>query len=184
MNRELENICKKLACKWSGEPVALLGKTGTGKTHLACACVNKYMHNKVIEWVENNKAHDFGWKEYAEESFLNHLRACKPLFVNESKIYSEVIDANKSGGSEGVLLKYSHTHFLVIDDLFASRQTEFARSVVYEILNERLSYNTLPTIITSNLLLREIGAIDDRIASRLQGEFTFEITESVDFRGV
>ena len=53
---------------------------------------------------------------------------------------------------------------LVIDDLGAQKETDYARERLYGLINYR--YNELlPTIITANV---GPGQLDDRIASRLQ----------------
>ena len=56
---------------------------------------------------------------------------------------------------------------LVIDDLGAEFSTTFSQSVLYNILNERITAG-LPVILSSNLTLEQISATyNERIASRI-----------------
>lgn len=53
---------------------------------------------------------------------------------------------------------------MVIDDIGAAHETEFAASVLFDIADTRIG---LPTVFTSNLNVEGIAKIDSRIASRL-----------------
>jgi DNA replication protein DnaC len=56
---------------------------------------------------------------------------------------------------------------LVIDDLGAEKSSEWAREILYLIIDKRYS-DLLPTIITSNLSPKELAEkLDDRLVSRL-----------------
>ncbi len=134
-----------------GDGVFITGKPGTGKTHMAVGLM-KFWFN--------------GLMPIAVES---HYRAW-PLFVPAPELMFQLKSTfdRKSGPSEtDITQKYSGASLLVLDDLGAERESEWARQVLYLILNRR--YNeALPTIITSNLSLAEIAEqIDDRLASRI-----------------
>lgn len=71
------------------------------------------------------------------------------------------------GPSEGQIAEnLSSKNILILDDFGAEKQTQWGLSVVYLILNRRMD-NLRPTIITSNLSLKEISDIEPRLASRI-----------------
>lgn len=180
-------IKEKILNEWDFEPITFLSSvTGSGKTHLACACAKLYFRTIVYNWINLRKGYDFGYLEYAIKELYELIDINTPLFCNESEIYGLLIESYNTDTNESERDKIEWygkmKNMLIIDDMFASRQTEFARSKIYDIINLRLSYNSLPTIITSNLTLDQIGQIDNRIASRLQGKFLFEFKEAKDFR--
>ena len=54
----------------------------------------------------------------------------------------------------------------VIDDIGSERETEWSSQILRLILTHRIN-ELLPTIVTSNFLLKEIAHTDPRLASRL-----------------
>ncbi len=163
---------------WNGKGlIALLSPaTGIGKTHLAVATAREYYKSKLYKWFDDNKDTDFGYKEYAVQDFSEYAERNKPLFFSENDLFR-----NDFGNIEfNFWLKINRV--VVIDDLFAGRQTDLTRSALYEMVNTRITNHNLPTIITSNLTLGMIAKIDERIASRLQGEMTFELEQTEDHR--
>lgn len=58
---------------------------------------------------------------------------------------------------------------LFIDDLGVEKYSEFREEIIYKIINYRYE-NNLPTIISSNLSIKELEAkYSDRISSRISG---------------
>ena len=173
---ELQNIVNKLK-NYNGGTVSLLSNiTGCGKTHLAIAAAREYYRNLIYKWIDENADRDFGYKDYAKEDFDNYIKKKVPKFFSEKETYS---------------LKYGNIEFnfyintkglIIIDDMFAGKQNETAEAAMYEIINTRTN-NNLPTIITSNLTLKQMSEGIDRIASRLQGDYCYQIVSGKDMRG-
>ncbi len=122
--------------------IFISGDTGTGKTHLV-----KCMANELI-------AH-------------NHLVVLTTAFaMNQDflKSYSSK-DLDKKND---ILSKYLDSEILVIDDLGTEiRNPYVTNNFLYQILNERKNKH-LPTIITSNLDLKDLqDYYDERVSSRI-----------------
>ena len=117
--------------------LVLIGKYGTGKTHLAAA-IGNYRHGM-------GEAPMF----VVVPDLLDHLRA---TFSPSSNIsYDELFNQVKTAS------------LLVLDDLGTQSATPWAREKLYQIFNYR--YNAeLPTVITTAMTLEEI---DPRIQSRM-----------------
>ncbi len=130
----------------SGKNLLLIGKTGTGKTHLSTAIAKT-----VIE------------KGFSVlyDSTQNILSA-----FESDKFRSPRDD------SEFKSDKYLDTDLLILDDLGAEFTTQFTVSCLYNLLNTR--YNRgLSTVISTNLSDEELQAkYEDRIFSRLVGQDT------------
>lgn len=121
--------------------VILEGDIGSGKTHLAAAIANELLDaGKDVLFL-------------VVPEFLDELRAS----------YQESND-----GTEAALMrKAKNIPILILDDLGAHTYTTWTQSKIFMLLNHRLNYN-LPTVITTNLSLTEIGeALGERTASRL-----------------
>lgn len=124
--------------------VVLMGKTGTGKTHLSSAVAGG-----VIE-----KGMDVLY-----DSFQNIVTA-----FEHDKFRSGYTDAEPLGNG------YLTCDLLIIDDLGAEFTTSFAVTTLYHILSTRQN-RELPTVITTNLSADEISEIyTDRVFSRFCGE--------------
>ena len=77
---------------------------------------------------------------------------------------------------------YTECELLIIDDLGTEFSTQFAESVLYNVINNRINKN-LPTIISSNYGPDEFdGIYNDRLISRLTYEFTVISFPDIDLR--
>jgi DNA replication protein DnaC len=134
--------------------LVLLGGYGTGKTHLAAAIANYCLERgQQILFV-------------VVPDLLDHLRVA----------YGPDSTVSYDRRFEGVLT----APVLILDDLGTEHATPWAREKLYQVFNYR--YNArLPTVITSNRLLKEI---DPRLRSRMSDPDLCQIYTIVapDFR--
>ena len=133
----------------------MMGKTGLGKTHLSLSIAKT-----VIE-------SGFG-----------------VVYLPSQKLVSALEREHFSGsGSDALLRKYTECDLLIIDDLGAEFQSNFAISAIGNLINERL-YENRPTIISTNLTGKELAdRYSERIASRILGEYRkfFFVGEDIRF---
>ena len=124
----------------------LIGKTGTGKTHISTAIARELIHKgyDVIYDSAQNIISDFE----ADRFRSNYGR-----------------EENRSD-------KYLSCTLLIIDDLGTEFQNAFTLSTIYNLLNARQN-SDLPTVISTNLSPEELRAkYEDRIFSRIMGSGT------------
>lgn len=119
----------------------LFGACGTGKTHLACMV--------------------------AREAIEKHLRA---EYIQPGRLLRRV--RGKTGAEEQAEIdRLAGLDVLVLDDLGAEKDTEYAIQILYEVVDGRVMSYRNGLVITSNLplpeLARKLG--DDRLPSRLAG---------------
>ena len=125
------------------ENLLLIGKTGTGKTHISTAIARELIHQgyDVIYDSTQNIISDF-----------------------ESDRFR-----NSYGREESKSEKYLDCQLLIIDDLGTEFSNQFTLSTIYNLLNTRQNKG-LPTIISTNLPAAEIlQKYEDRIYSRIMG---------------
>ena len=120
--------------------VYISGAVGTGKSHLACALAQAWQ-------VDTSFARAID----VTESVLERMRSQKRE-------------------DDDWLSRYLKPELLILDDLGAENQnSDHARSVLYRLLDERLTRGGKATIVTSNLSLPALSARDARIGSRCAG---------------
>jgi len=125
--------------------VLLYGPPGTGKTHLAAATLKNIIEHKGL----------------------------KGAFCDFRNLLIELRNSFSSSESTGEILDgVRKAPLLVLDDVGAERNTEWAKEIFAEIINYRYTQN-LPTIITTNLrfdIYTEnsfVAKFDERTESRL-----------------
>lgn len=126
-----------------GRCLILSGTVGTGKTHLAIAILK--------EAVEK---HGYTGKYWTVNGLLQVIRSSyeKDSGFSESDVIASVTDTN----------------LLVLDEVGATKQSEFEMATMFNIINSRYEWK-LPTIIISNLGPKQIGeAIGERCFDRLR----------------
>ncbi|MFP5419898.1 MAG: ATP-binding protein [Gammaproteobacteria bacterium] len=127
----------------AGRCMMLLGKPGTGKTHLASAIANDLVRNTNATAVYRTLG-----------GILQHIKGS----YDRDAEYSE-IEAFKS------LITPS---LLIIDEIGATKPTEFELATLFAIINGRYE-EVRPTIIVSNLPPKDLGvALGDRCVDRLR----------------
>ncbi|PGH49698.1 ATP-binding protein [Streptomyces sp. Ru87] len=122
-----------------GRSLLIVGTTGTGKTHQAYGAVRSLLIAGVR----------LRWKA-----------------VTAADLYAELRPRPGHDG-ERELLDLARCPLLIIDDLGASKHSEWTEEITMRLINRR--YNAmLPTLITTNLGMADLRAhIGDRVASRL-----------------
>lgn len=134
----------------------LCGDTGLGKTHLSTAvakCVIESGYDVIYETAQNV------FFDFDNDRFRDRF-----------------------GGEEPVSGKYLECDLLILDDLGTETVSQFSLSCLYNIINTRLNRG-LPMIISTNLSSTDIRRIyQDRITSRLFGEFTIKQFVGRDIR--
>ncbi len=139
----------------SAESLLFVGGTGLGKTHISSAIAKC-----VIE-----KGYSVSY-----DSAQNIISAFeRERFGRDDKQDSQ---------------KYLNADLLIIDDLGAEIQSKSSVSYFYTLINTRL-ISSKPTIISTNLTPKELTAqYEERIVSRLFGEYSVFLFEGEDIRKV
>ena len=152
------NVLSKYADKLDSfsPSIILVGGTGLGKTHLSTAVARKLIdkgYDVVYETAQNI------FTDFDRDRFLDRF-----------------------GGEEPVSYKYLDCDLLIIDDLGSEMVSTFSISCLYNILNTRLNKGK-PIIISTNLTGNEVQRLyQDRITSRLFGEFLILPFTGTDYR--
>ena len=136
------NIAKNYAESWNdvsnrGAGLILLGKAGTGKTHLACAIANE-----VIDCGIPAKF----------TTVTNMMREIKSTY-----------DKDSSDSETQILRRLSSIPLLVLDEAGMDYGTDFNKTLLFEVLNSRYE-NVNPTIILTNL---DAAAIREYLGERV-----------------
>lgn len=127
----------------SGRCMTLLGNTGTGKSHLACAvalCVIKRYG---------------GTARFSSVSEINRL-------VRESKSY------NTKYSETEVIEAFGNYDLLIVDEVGIQSGTDAESRALFDVFNARYQ-NVKPTIVISNLTKDQLTvALGERIVDRLK----------------
>jgi len=125
-----------------GEDGTLItGKNGRGKTHLAARI--------AIAKAETE--------------------AMNPVWVEVPILLARFRASFRQGSAEtelDIVGEYDSPDLLILDDFGAEKATDYSMQSLYLILSRRIN-DLRPTVVTTNLTLAEIHAIEPRIASRL-----------------
>ena len=122
----------------NGTSLMLLGKPGTGKTHLACAIANAVArkgHSVVVRSV--------------------------------SGMFRSIAETWRNGGESKILNAYAEADLLVLDEAGASNMSNAENVALFEVINRRYE-EMKPTIIVSNLSDNELEKkIGERVIDRM-----------------
>lgn len=126
-----------------GRCMLLLGKVGTGKTHLAIAAINHLINECMVKAVYRTVG-----------SVISDIKATF---------------SDRSGESEAhILREVIGADLLVLDEVGATKQSEFELATLFSIINGRYE-QCRPTIIVSNLSPAELNdAIGARCVDRIR----------------
>lgn len=127
----------------AGRCLILSGNVGTGKTHLAAAIA------------------DYIVRETEHTAIFRSLHSILQAIKNTYSSASEYTEAE-------VFRLLTSPDLLIIDEVGATKPSEFELSTLFAIINTRYE-NKLPTVIVTNLEAAELkNAIGDRCADRLR----------------
>ncbi len=136
--------CRDYACHFGAQSGSLLflGRTGLGKTHLSLAIAG----------------------QVAKQGATVLYASAQSIIDRYERLR---FDRGPTPDDREFAQMAPRCDLLVIDDLGAEFSTAFSQSVLYNILNERITAG-LPVILSSNLTLEQISATyNERIASRI-----------------
>jgi DNA replication protein DnaC len=141
-------ICSEYAANFAdnakvGRCLLLLGKPGTGKTHLAASIANHIVTHTSSTAVYRTVG---GILQYVKGSY------------DRASEYSEAQAFDS----------LTKPHLLIIDEVGATKPTEFELATLFQIINGR--YEELrPTVVVSNLQAAElVAALGERCVDRLR----------------
>lgn len=137
------NRCIKYANDFSekSNSIFMIGNTGLGKT-LLCSCIAK----KVIE------------------------KGSTVIFRSIIKVFEDALAEHYGKRTGDTLGELQKADLVILDDL-GSEYGNQSDSILYQILNDRINLRK-PTIISSNLSVQQLcDRYNERIVSRLFGEF-------------
>ena len=141
---EILNFCISYANDFSehSQSLFMLGKTGLGKTFLSSCIANELIGKGV---------------NVAFDSIQNYLR---------------YIENEHFGRADGDTLELLlNAELLILDDLGCEFKSSFNSATIYNLINSRCNMGK-PTIVSSNLSINELSErYDDRIISRLIGNY-------------
>lgn len=127
----------------AGRCLLLLGNVGTGKTHLGSAIAAHVVREFGLVAVYRTV---HGLMQFVKASFNRDAE------YTEAQAYERLIAPA----------------LLVIDEVGATKQTEFEQAALFNVINGRYEQQ-LPTVIISNLMPTELGsALGDRCVDRLR----------------
>lgn len=136
------------------------GKAGAGKTHLVVSIARYIIEQKQVS--------------------VKFARVID-LLMDIRKTYN-TDEYFRTENETELLRKYSTVPLLILDDLGAEKTTDWARQILYQIIDSRW-IDDKPLIITSNLALLELAErFDDRISSRIGGSCEVFEAKSHDYR--
>ncbi len=154
------DYCRRYADKFSEkttENILLTGATGLGKTHLSTAIGQEVIRRgyDCVYTSTQNLLSDFEYERFG--------RSYKDDSPNRTE-------------------QYFMCDLLIIDDFGTEMGNSFTVASMYNLINSRMNAGK-PMIINTNLTSSEIrNRYDDRIASRLFGEFIFFRLQGTDIR--
>ncbi len=140
----------------------LLGPSGRGKTHLACAILSELVASKGVPGLYGD--------------FSDLLMKIQTSFRPDADL-----------SKESILQPYAEVELLVLDELGASKPHPWVLDVLYNLLNTRYNRKKI-TIMTSNFedepdaASGERDRLEDRVGSRIRSRL-FEMCVTLTMRG-
>ena len=162
MSATKEDFPKKVWTKVMEHPSSFIsGKPGTGKTHLAAAVIRSIYEDAVPKPYFDVDVSRWRFRKIKLPAFTT----IPGLLL---RMRASISDENKEN-ELGIIEEYTEDRLVVFDDFGAEKMSEWSLQVLYIVIDHRYT-RMLPTIITSNLTIDDIGGrISDRLASRIAG---------------
>lgn len=154
---KIKENCIRYATNFSKDSKSLffMGGTGLGKTHLSLAIANVAI-NKGYSVIYGTAQNILGDLQNENFGRLDNLKYRE----------NEILDVD----------------LLILDDLGTEFKNAYTVSCLYNIINTRIGAQ-LPTIISTNYTIKELlGFYDQRITSRITGEYSLLTLEGNDIR--
>lgn len=164
--RTIREVCEAYADKFPGQTMNLLfwGNPGTGKTFMA-ACLAKDVVNHAVSVL-----------------FIRISELLETMSEYRTQMLAFSQDEDRMPALKARRELIFHGGLLVIDDLGDEAKGPNTIADLLQILEMRLQ-QSLPTVITTNLSFQDIRrTYDDRLYSRLKGEFRAVNFEGNDIR--
>lgn len=140
-----------------GPSLMLLGATGRGKTHLACALLRHLVETET------------------------EIRMPIPTVVSCVDLLA-ALRPRTGVDTEENFNRYSRAAILFVDDLGVQKSSEWTEQETYRLINHRYNFQ-LPTLITSNVPPKELAAaLGERTAGRLTEMCTVTVVKGDDRR--
>ena len=151
--RVCKEVAEKIIAGEESDNLLFIGDVGRGKTHLSLAIANEVL----------DKGKDV-------------------IYRRMNDLLEEIREAKYDGKDEGFLQKIYNCDLLVVDDFGAENSSDFAKSQIRILIEER-NINNKPWIISTNLDLNMINDLYSvRIADRLLENtrvFAFDAPKSI-----
>jgi DNA replication protein DnaC len=132
----------------------MCGGTGIGKTHLAMACGIDAIYSDTKSVIY-----------YQSEELLDTLRRSFNI-PDVDKTWGDGTEPNYNDSYDGIMRQLQDVNILIIDDFGTQKNSDWVLSKLDMIIDYRY-INEKNTIITTNLSMKSIKEISERIASRL-----------------
>lgn len=158
---KIYDFCKDYAENFSlkSESLLMYGKTGVGKTHLSLSIA----------------------KAAAEKGYNAAYGSIVNLLSIIEREHFGKVSEEENMDTVNLLI---NADLLVLDDLGSEFSSQFYESVTYNIINSRINLG-LPTIISTNLSASELQKkYNERIISRIFGEFSTLFLVGEDIRQI
>ena len=147
--KTMKEMAQKYARSDKSHWFGLFGQSGCGKTHI-CAALGNWMLRK-------------GYKVLYMQ-WVQEVKSLKRMATDPE--YGRVFS------------KWATAPVLYIDDLFKGKVTEADINIAYELINYRYNNRDKVTLISSELDLEQLSAVDGAIAGRIKercGEYFLQI---------